>query len=231
MFKRVIKNIFILQLLILTLLVACSSKEEEKPTPEEAFEQFASYLAVGDYNSMYELLTVEAKQTITRETFVERYTNIYSGIQAENVQLVLVQEDLEDEEEMEEELVEVSLPFELTIHTFLGEIFVDSQVKVILETEMNQDGEENEKWAIDWSPDMILPFLTTEDVVRVRTSQPVRGQLFDRHGTGLAINGEVYSFGIVPERLPNDQQRVFEEVSHVNLHAIPDCDFQIISDV
>ncbi|MCD8500399.1 MAG: hypothetical protein LRY71_00315 [Bacillaceae bacterium] len=164
---------------------------------------------------MYELLTVEAKQTITRETFVERYTNIYSGIQAENVQLVLVQEDLEDEEEMEEELVEVSLPFELTIHTFLGEIFVDSQVKVILETEMNQDGEENEKWAIDWSPDMILPFLTTEDVVRVRTSQPVRGQLFDRHGTGLAINGEVYSFGIVPERLPNDQQRVFEEVSQL----------------
>lgn len=213
MIKQVMKQTLVSNLIILTLLIGCSSEEVEEPTPEEAFEQFASYLAVADYESMYELLTVDAKQSITKETFVERYTNIHSGIQATSVQLALVQEDLEDEEETKEELVETYLPYELTLHTFLGDIFIDSQVRILLETEMNEEGKEYEKWAIDWTPDMILPYLTDEDVVRVRTFQPVRGQLFDRHGTGLAINGEVYSFGIVPERLPENELDILEKAS------------------
>ena len=67
----------------LTLLGGC---KEKKPEPEELLAEYMTLLNEEKYDEMYDYLTEEAKTAIQRETYVERYENIYGGIEAVNIQ-------------------------------------------------------------------------------------------------------------------------------------------------
>lgn len=61
------------------LLTGCSSDAEKL-----LFESFEEKLVNEDYEGLYLLLSSESQQAITKEDFITRYTNIYSGIKASN---------------------------------------------------------------------------------------------------------------------------------------------------
>lgn len=218
MLKIKIVSLFASLILLTSIIVGCSNEDEKEkePTPEEAFAEFAQYWQTSNFEAMYDLLSEQSKAAITKDEFVERYTNIYSGIQAENLTIeIIIEEEAEGEVEREEELeppTEVYLEYVQTLTTLAGELQFDRNVKLILEIEETET-ETIKTWAIDWNPAMILPHLDEGDKVRVRTLQPKRGELVDRNGEGLAINGKIYEIGIVPERLPEDATEIIEEAA------------------
>ena len=66
-----------------------------KPDPESRVTEYFGYLANGEYDNMYELLETSSKQSISKEDFVSRNKNIYTGIEATNITISNLQnEDL-----------------------------------------------------------------------------------------------------------------------------------------
>ena len=89
------------------LLTGCSSDAEKL-----LFESFEEKLVNEDYEGLYLLLSSESQQAITKEDFITRYTNIYSGIKASNIDLEMGEIDTENK----------VIPFSLTMNTVAGEV-------------------------------------------------------------------------------------------------------------
>ncbi|MGQ0518033.1 NTF2-like N-terminal transpeptidase domain-containing protein, partial [Bacillus sp. D-CC] len=78
---------------------------------------------------------------------------------------------------------------------------------------------DKESWKIDWTPDFIFPGMTKDSKVRMQTTQPKRGEIYDRNGKGLATNGKASEIGLIPEKLGDtapqtketDEEQTFSE--------------------
>lgn len=75
---------------------------------------------------------------------------------------------------------------------------------------------------MEWDESLIFPKMTKEDKVKVRVLNAKRGEIFDRYGKGLAVNGKRNSVGIYPSQ--------YDASSNKNLADLLDIDEKIISD-
>ncbi len=60
-----------------------------------------------------------------------------------------------------------------------------------------------ETWYIDWSYALIFPELTAKDKISVASIPAERGEIYDRYGDPLALNGTAFEIGIVPKKINN----------------------------
>jgi penicillin-binding protein 2 len=63
---------------------------------------------------------------------------------------------------------------------------------------------EEDSWGVDWSPALILPQLGDETYVRLTTRSPSRGNIYDRNGLGLAVQGERVEVGVIPGQIEDE---------------------------
>ncbi|MFN7251914.1 MAG: penicillin-binding transpeptidase domain-containing protein [Anaerobacillus sp.] len=220
MLQQSSKVLLVIVSLLVFTLIGCSKEEEVKPTPEEAFEAYAAFWEDGNYGMMYEYLSSEAKQKMTKEEFIERNTTIYQEIDATNLSIKMIVEEIAEEEQQElpeenEPETEKLIEFEKSMETIAGDIYF--RETVLLKLEAEEPGEDSqETWRLDWKQAMILPPLQEGDEVKVRTLLPTkRGEIVDRNGEALAVNGKILEFGIVPERLPEDEAKSIEDASRL----------------
>jgi hypothetical protein len=61
-----------------------------------------------------------------------------------------------------------------------------------------------EGWGVNWSPALILPQLSDETQVRLTTRRPSRGNIYDRNGLGLAVQGERVEIGVIPGQIEDE---------------------------
>ncbi|WP_315120838.1 penicillin-binding transpeptidase domain-containing protein [uncultured Clostridium sp.] len=194
MLKENLKRPFtVLMIMILVLatfsLVGCSFGGKNSV---ETFNVYKDYWQKKDYKAMYGMLSNEAKSKITEKDFVDRYSNIYSGIEANNISINAESTDKNAEK----------TPFSLTMTTAAGDVTVDGY-----EADMIKENIDNKKvWTINWSEKMIFPQMESQDKVRVETILAKRGEIYDRNGHGLAINGTVVTIGVKPENFNADQE-------------------------
>lgn len=165
------------------LLVGCSSNKEEL-----FFADFSKKLVNEDYEGLYFLLSNESQQCITEEEFVSKYTNIYSGIQASNIQLEMGKIETETQ----------IIPFSLTMDTIAGQVSrSDFELPFVKE-----EGE----LRLIWSESLIFPMMQSGDKVRVSTKTAMRGSIVDRAGQELASDGTVSTIGIHPTVFDTDNR-------------------------
>ena len=157
------------------LLTGCSSDAEKL-----LFESFEEKLVNEDYEGLYLLLSSESQQAITKEDFITRYTNIYSGIKACNIDLEMGEIDTENK----------VIPFSLTMNTVAGEVNrSDFELPFI---------KEDKELKVIWSESLIFPMMESGDKVRVSTQTANRGSILDRNGEALASDGTLVTVGIHP---------------------------------
>lgn len=165
------------------LLVGYSSNKEEL-----FFADFSEKLVNEDYEGLYFLLSNESQQFITEEEFVSKYTNIYSGIQASNIQLEMGEIDTENQ----------IIPFSLTMDTIAGQVSrSDFELPFVKE-----EGE----LRLVWSESLIFPMMQSGDKVRVSTKTAMRGSIVDRDGQELASDGTLSTIGIHPAIFDTDNR-------------------------
>lgn len=164
--------------------------------PEGAVQAFLTGWQAGDYASMYELLPSSVKDKLTEEQFAERHQTIYEVLQAANVTI----EALPDPNSARsEEASVVGFDYRVKMDTVAGPIEFDQHGRV-RKTQVDKET----KWLIEWKPSYILPNLEEGDKVRVQATEGERGELVDRAGNGLAVNGSASQLGIVPGKLGSD---------------------------
>lgn len=196
----------ILSLLFLFVLAACS--EDKK---DARFNEYAEYWQNQEYEDMYNMLTTTSKERISKEDFVNRYTTIYNAMSAQDIQ-IQVQENEEKTDDVE------PTKFSIQLNTFLGELTLDDYEVWVVEEEQ---GDEKD-WFIDWDESLIFPQMSGEDELRIETIPAKRGEIFDKEGNPLALNGTRYHLGIHPAR--------FDEANISEVATILDIDEMIIQE-
>lgn len=137
------------------------------------------------YTKMYEMLDPKKVYTPSKQDFVERYKNIYEGIEAENIAVKILKEENNEVE------------YQLSMDTVAGKVKYKNTVAI-------RNGQ------IGYNNQLVLDGFSAQSKVKVLTSQPVRGCIYDRHGNALAKQGNGYSVGLVRGKLngENDYEKI-----------------------
>lgn len=190
-------------LMVMMLLVAGCS--DDGPKPEERMTAFTEQWEKQDFAAMYEYVTQEAKEKISKKQFVERYENIYKGINADNVKVLYNAPEKLPKHEKDKP---VELSFSVKMDTIAGPVEFNQTAKLSLEGKG-----ENENWFIHWNTGFIFPELEEDEKVSVTTYPAVRGEIVDRYERGLAMNGTVAQVNLVIDQMVDREATVAKVAS------------------
>ena len=161
------------------------------PDPMIAFNTFTQAWINGTYEDMYSLLTSSARRRIDKDTFISRYSDIFSGIRAENLEIIPEEDQPAPVSDEDEHYIH----FQLNMDSLAGYLELDEyEMKLVLDR-----SDDNPRWKIDWTEALIFPNMRAGDRVQARTLHPNRGEIYDRNNQGLAVNEELITIGLVPQ--------------------------------
>lgn len=192
---------FILSLLMSVLLVGCNEKEVQ---PSDVFATYVKYWNEQDFAKMYNMHTTNAKELMKKDEFVERYKKIYHDIEVEDLKITFKKTN----DEVDKDAKSVTIPFKVTMNTIAGKIDFNQKAKLV---KVEKDDQVN--WKIDWNYGFIFKGMEAEDKVGLKTTKATRGEILDRNGKGLAINGDVYEVGIVPSKMEGQEEAIKSQVA------------------
>jgi penicillin-binding protein 2 len=163
--------------------------------PEDAANGFFAAWQQGQFSTMYELLSADARAATPRDVFVRRYTNIHSGIG----ELKLTAQASGPPSDTGQ------VPFQVTRGlAIFGDITEDNTLQLV----QDQDG----AWKVAWHPGLIFTGLTATSTVRLTPDVPARGRIVDRNDKPLADNGSILAVGVVPGEI-KDEAALLETLS------------------
>jgi penicillin-binding protein 3 len=183
------------------ILVIIISTGCQKQTAYDTFKSYSDKWGKKDYKGMYEMLSSNAKEKINKDEFVSRYTNIYNGIEAENIDIKIKEEDKDKSD----------IPFSISMGTLAGNLEISDYNVVMKKEKING----NNQWTIDWNESMIFPGMDKDDKVSVERFNAKRGEIYDRNGKGLAINDTVINIGIHPSKFEQDKKSSISKMAKV----------------
>lgn len=162
--------------------------------PKDLLVDYMSYIENQEFDKMYEMLSEESKAKIDEETYTTRNTNIYKGIEVQNL-------TIQNIEEIKLKNKKRKLMYDVSFHTVAGQVSFKNEAVF----EKGEDG-----YRLLWEDSLIFPGLEETDKVRVSTDSASRGKILDRNGVCLAGPGVVSSVGIVPAKLENEEEALNE---------------------
>lgn len=201
--KRGAAFIFLVLILLVVILTAgffyWKIQNGRKLTAEDILNQYVDSLNSGKYDEMYNLLDAESQEKISREDFLERNQKIYEGIGASDI---AVKVSSKTEEKRTGSVTTQSLTYQMSMNTLAGDISF-SQTAVFHKAK-------KEDYRLSWDHSLIFPDLQAGDKVRVTTSEPKRGSIYDRNGVLLAGPGVVSSVGLVRGKMSEEPAQDLE---------------------
>ncbi|MCP3026330.1 penicillin-binding transpeptidase domain-containing protein [Halobacillus sp. A5] len=197
------------------VLVGCS----DQPDPEATVENYMEAWENEEFGEMYDLLSEESQDAISQEDFEERYTNIYDGIEMDN--LSVTYESPEEKQDYDEE-DKPAYDYDVQMETLAGELDFSHQAELVYE-----EGDEEDQWAVEWNPSMIFAGMEEGDEISAQSLSSERGEIFDVNGDPLAENGSVQEVGVVPEQLEDEEEEVKEELADILNTSVEYIDTQL----
>lgn len=199
------KKRFLLSLLLVSVLMfifGCSNKS----TAKDSLDKYLNAWNKSDFKSMYSLLSTDSKKNISEKDFIQKYTNIYDGIDLSKISLTA-----EYPKSFKKDANgNVSIPFKVTMNTSGGEI--NFQDTAYLKQE---DIDKTKNWTIIWSNKMIFPDLEDGEKVRVDKKLGNRGEIRGENGSYLAKNGSVAQIGIVAGKIATNDSNTKNKIAQI----------------
>ncbi|WP_169088537.1 penicillin-binding transpeptidase domain-containing protein [Paenibacillus sp. PL91] len=174
-------------LLFFVLLAGCT---KHTSNPEDIADQYVQNWQQGHFEEMYDLLSASSRNGLTKEIFASRYKKIYEGIDTDILSITYLPVTDKNADKVEDRR---AYSYEMKLDTSAGPINAEGRLQL--------EKEENGTWAVGWQPSLIFPSMQEGDTVSVTTLKASRGEIKDRNGNGLAINGLSEVIGIVPGKL------------------------------
>lgn len=194
--------IFLFLISLALILYGCNNKD---PLPEDRFNEYISLWNEQDFEQMYDYLSTESKEQISKQDFVDRYTKIYQDLEISNLQIQF--NDPEEETDIKE-IEDILFPFQASMDSIAGKIEFQHEATLVKE-----EREEENNWYLHWDSTFIFPELEEGDTVTLSTISPERGNLYDRNGLPLTETGEVREIGLVPEKIEGPVEDTIRKVA------------------
>ncbi len=180
--------------------------QSDSEQAKAAFQRYTANWQAMKFNEMYDQLSAETKASMPKEMFVQRYQNIYEGIEAAQLQV----KPIFSEKTEPDESGRIVFDYQVSMQTFIAPLTFTGKAALVKEKQT-----EAKDWYIQWNPSFILPEMEEGDKVRAITLEPQRGEIVDQKGRVLATNRTVSEVGISPagwKALSHDQQ---DSVRHI----------------
>ncbi len=162
----------------------------------------------GRYPDMYKLLSISAQQSITETRFIQRYTNIATGIDQISVSVLTSPPANETPTGTPPTVL---VPFHVTYHlAALGDVEEDNQLPLV---------PENGGWKVAWTPGLIFKDLTSSRTISYNADNPKRGSILDRNGNVLAEDGAILTIGVVPGLIKDENTMLSALSTYLKLPA------------
>ena len=188
---------------LFTMVAAGCSKE---PTPEDRFATYIKLWNEQKFDKMYDYLTDGSKEVITKEDFTNRYQKIYEDLQIKDLKIDFKKPA--EEEKLDKDQKSVTYDFSASMNSIAGEIKFSHTAKM-----KKEEREKKNNWYVDWNTTYIFPELKDGDKIGISNSKPKRGQILDRSGNSLAMNGNVYEVGVVPGKMEGQEGPIIQQLS------------------
>ncbi|HEX9269571.1 MAG TPA: penicillin-binding transpeptidase domain-containing protein [Candidatus Limnocylindria bacterium] len=188
--------------LALLLLVAASSAgcEAGPPAPEPVAQAYAAAWAKGDYDAMSALLSDESRARVGEDGFVKRLPRIADEMTLRSLEATAGAATHPTGTDGKPDARHATVPLTVTFHTRrVGDVRRDTFLSLTLIGEKDKAA-----WRIDWSPEAILPHLTTGRLVRMTRVPTSRGRIVARDGTELATFVDAAVVGVVPGQIKTE---------------------------
>ena len=196
---KIAAAVMALIVVVLAAVFVLLLRKPSKTSPEKLLTAYVEKLKAADYEGMYEMISKESQQSITKEEFVEKNQKIYEGIEASNFELV-------QKEAEEGKKDTITIPYLLSMDTLAGSVKVSWKVSFI---------EEEERYGLIWTHSMIFPDLGPEDKVSIKKEEAQRGSIYDRNGQLLAGLQLASSVGLVPGKMQEDSSADLEKLAEL----------------
>ncbi len=196
--KKVIISIMIVIILTAVITGVFFYLNYTSEKPENILNNYVSLINEKNYEAMYDQITEESKQNISREDFIARNKNIYEGIDATDLKLEI--------KEVTKGGNTARISYTETMSTSAGNITINNTTNL---------EKQDKTYKIKWSSSQIFPQLRDTDKVRVSTLKSSRGEILDRNGVKLAENGKISSVGIVPGKLGENRDENISKISEL----------------
>ena len=194
-----------------------NSTKEKLNDPQDVFTSYFDALKNKNYEEMYSYLSKDSKDEIkeelitqeeggkspeelAKEYFIKRNKNIYEGIEANDIKIVLLQvNDINNDR--------TQIKYQTDMNTVAGKISFTNTATFIKE--------KDKKYYLVWSSRLIYPELENTDKIRVSSITSLRGQLLDRNGNFLAKRGTVSSVGLVPGKMGENKEEDIKKIADI----------------
>ena len=168
--------------------------------PEDVLIKYVGYVNEQNYEEMYNLLTNDSKEQISKEDFITRNKNIYEGIDMTDMKIEITNVT-------EENSKTYVISYNQSMNSEAGKIEFENTANVIKDKELG--------YQLNWKSNLIFPNLSSTDKVRIKTISAERGSIVDKNGNMLAGLGTVSSVGIVPGKLGENKDENIEKIANL----------------
>jgi len=161
---------------------------ETPPSPGATATGFLNAWSEGDYAAMYVRLSPESRAVIDEAGFTRRYQDAMVTATVITV-TTHVRSALQ-------EGAHARVAFDLRLETALvGELVTDTVMSLSLY---------EDQWWVDWDAGLIWPHLAGGNYFRMDYVTPVRANIYDRNGLGLAVEGKIVTVGVIPGQIQDE---------------------------
>lgn len=172
-------------------------------TPKDVLKKYVDCIEKQEYEKMYTMLETESAKEITQETFVERNSKIYEGMDCQDIKVTNVEQDKESGKE-------IKVSYNMSFDTLAGKVSFSNRTDFV---------KEEEGYRLVWKDSFILPDLGREDKVQILTTEASRGRITDRNGDVLAGPGTASSVGIIPGKLTGGEEDIKKAAKLLDMEA------------
>ncbi len=168
-------------------------KNAEQKATQKA-KQFIQILTQQQFDQLPSVVSNQSLQKAhyTKQTFIDKYTNIFNGIGAENLKA----SDLKISKIKNGQF---QFSYKLNLATGLGKLPTLSYKGKLIK--------QGKDYVIDWQPNLIFPHMEATDKISYTEDDVVRGKILDKNGSALATNAEFHQAGIIPKELGKGTER------------------------
>jgi penicillin-binding protein 2 len=194
------KRLCLVLILLVPLLVHCKPDASPTvvpptPTPQSvsvpAYETAIAFLdawASRDYEAMYDLCSAASRTS----TPVGEFLRIYQEVEQESTLLAvrpMLRSVLQEGSGARAAFV---AEFETS---FVGSFEIENELPLVWN---------GSRWAVDWSKKCIIKELEGDNLLNMQSRTPVRANIYDVQGKGLAVKGDLVTVGVVPGEITDE---------------------------
>ncbi|MED3561210.1 penicillin-binding transpeptidase domain-containing protein [Bacillus xiapuensis] len=194
------KLIGVLLIVFVTMLTGCN----KEPAPQDRFAAYIKLWNEQKFDQMYDYLSSSAKKSISKKEFTSRYEKIYQDLQITGLKVNFKK----PKKDKKADGGKTSYSFNAKMNSVAGPISFSYKANL---KEEEKDNKKN--WYIDWNTGFIFPKMEKGDKIGLSTISPERGEIVDRNGNGLAVNGDVLEVGVVPGKMGDKKAQVVGQLA------------------